>query len=77
MPPLSFSASSTRSDLLRATLCQLAGLAWVMAIGRCESRIASSVDRSAECDMSITMPSRFISPITSRPMRVMPASAAS
>jgi membrane dipeptidase len=29
----------------------------------------------AECDMSMTMPTRFISAITSRPMRVMPLSS--
>ena len=34
MPPLSPSAFSTSSDLLRSARCQNTGLAWVMAIGR-------------------------------------------
>jgi hypothetical protein len=48
-----------------------------MAIGRAECSIASSVERSAEWLMSITSPTRFISAMTSRPIRVMPGSSAS
>ena len=77
MPPLSASAASTRSDLLRSAGWKRAGLAWVIAIGRSEISIASSVERSALCDMSMTSPTRFISAIASRPMRVIPGSSAS
>ncbi len=48
-----------------------------MAIGRSEISIASRVERVAEWLMSTTMPTRFISRITCRPMRVMPGSSAS
>ncbi len=77
MPPLSARARSTVSDLLRSAGCQMAGLAWVIAMGRDDSSIASSVERSAEWLMSTTRPTRFISAMTSRPMRVMPGSSAS
>ena len=42
-----------------------------------EISAASIVERSAEWLMSTTIPTRFISAITSRPMRVIPASSAS
>jgi hypothetical protein len=75
MPPDPASASSSRSDLLRRAGCQLAGFAWVMAMGRSEISMASRVERSAECDMSTTSPTRFISLITPRPIRVTPGSS--
>ena len=53
MPPRAASAFSTASDLLRGILCQHAGLACVIAIGRAERSMASRVERSPECDMSI------------------------
>ena len=75
MPPLCASARSTVSDLLRSAGCQLAGLAWVIAMGRVEWAMASSVERSPEWLMSTTSPTRFISATTSRPIRVSPVSS--
>ena len=77
MPPLSASARSTRADLLRTFSWRNIGLAWLIATGRAEAAIASSVVRSPLCDRSITMPTRFISAMTSRPKRVRPESSAS
>ena len=77
MPPDAARAFSTSSDLLRGEACQEWGLAWVMAMGRLEWAIVSSVERSAECDMSITRPNLFISRTTSRPIRVKPESSLS
>ena len=70
-------ALSTRSDLLRLAGWKLSGLAWEMITGRLDSSMASRVERSALWDMSMTMPTRFISRITWRPKRVMPLSSAS
>ena len=66
MPPAAVSAFRTSSDLFLSAGCHQCGLAWVIAMGREEASIASSVERSAECDMSITIPTRFIS-ATSEP----------
>ena len=77
MPPRAASALISASDLLRTLSSQKFGLAWVIEIGRAERSIDSRVVRSDECDMSISMPTRFISLITSRPMRVMPVSSVS
>ena len=77
LAPLSASARRMSSDLLRSAGCQRFGLACVMVIGRLEISIASKVERSAEWLMSTTSPTRFISRMTSRPMRVMPGSSAS
>ncbi|MCY1308014.1 hypothetical protein D9M70_579890 [compost metagenome] len=74
MPPADASAFITVSDLLRSAAAHECGLAWLMVMGRSDRSIASSVERSPEWLMSITSPTRFISLITSRPMRVMPLS---
>ncbi|MCY1464423.1 hypothetical protein D9M71_824430 [compost metagenome] len=56
---------------------KLDGLAWEMITGRLDSSMACRVLRSALCDMSISMPTRFISAITWRPKRLMPLSSCS
>ena len=77
IPPASVNARSTSSDLFRSAGCHQDGLAWVMAMGRSEISMASRVDCSAEWLMSTTRPTRFISAITSRPIRVTPESVSS
>ena len=65
---------SKSDDLFLFAGCQKLGLACVIAIGFSLNSIASKVLFSAECDISITMPTLFISLITSLPKLVTPLS---
>ncbi|MCY1180739.1 hypothetical protein D9M73_212070 [compost metagenome] len=76
-PPDSAIPRSTALDLLRLAAWKLDGLAWETITGRLDSSMASRVLRSALWDMSISMPTRFISRITWRPKRLMPLSSLS
>ena len=71
-PPLSTTARMSSSVLLRrlssmSKPTQLAGLAWVMAMGRSEYSTASREVCSPQWETSTSIPTWFISRITLRP----------
>ena len=57
----------TSSVLLRLCSKKDRGLAWVATTGRDECSMQSSEVRSPTCEVSMIMPSRFISPSTNTP----------
>ena len=55
------------SVLSRGWLLSARQLEWVIAIGRFEISIASSVVRSPQCETSTSMPTSFIAAMISAP----------